>query len=91
MWLQVPADEVPANILILFLPPNTTSHLQTCGKGIIAALKAFSRQLYCQGLLTWLEAHPTSESRIVTTSTDRQKTQLCQQFHSVISKTYKAL
>ena len=68
MWLQVPADEGKANILIIFLSPNTTSHLQPCGQGIIAMLKAFNRHLYYQGLVTWLEAHLTPGSHIITTS-----------------------
>ena len=69
---KVPIADIPANIRIIFLPPNTTSYLQPCDQGITATLKAYCRQLYCRGLLTWLEAHPTPESRISTSSTGRQ-------------------
>ena len=38
---KVPTSDIPANIRIIFLPPNTTSHLQPCDQGNIATLKAY--------------------------------------------------
>jgi len=37
-------DVQPANVKVIFLPVNTTSHLQPCDAGIIAALKAHYRK-----------------------------------------------
>ena len=36
-------------------------------------MKAYCWQFYYQGLLTWLEDHPTAESRITISSTGQQK------------------
>jgi len=38
-------DEELSNVELLFLPPNTTAHLQPCDAGIIWSFKSHSRKL----------------------------------------------
>ena len=63
-----PGDVTPPNIKIVFLPPNTTSKLQTCDQGIIHTLKAHTRRAILRSLLDFTEQYPTLESRKYSTS-----------------------
>jgi len=40
-------DEELSNVVLLFLPPNTTAHLQPCNAGIIWSFKSHHRKLVC--------------------------------------------
>ncbi|KAI9922732.1 hypothetical protein PsorP6_001154 [Peronosclerospora sorghi] len=57
---HVPLDDIPAriqlrNTTVFYLPPNTTSKLQTCDAGIIRNLKAYYRRPFNRLLLQRVE------------------------------------
>jgi len=55
--------DIPANIRIEYLPPNTKSKLQPCDQGFIQTLKAHTKRAILRNLLDFIEKYPTLESR----------------------------
>ena len=49
-----------SNVKMVFLPPNTTSHLQPCDAGIIAALKAHYRKRLMRHVLSEMDDAQTA-------------------------------
>jgi hypothetical protein len=52
--VEIDKDDYP-NVKIVFLPPNTTSHIQPCDAGIIASLKMIYRKQIVSDMIEQLE------------------------------------
>ena len=61
-----------SNVRWLFLPPNTTSHLQPLDQGVIATIKALYRRRFLRAILRRSDAQPDAgQSEIIRTVTIR--------------------